>query len=291
MDRVDAVGRPDVTVDAGPAGVRLAWDEAGNGEEAYVVERRLPGGGWHQVARLPGDAAGFADRRFENGTEYRVRGEGGGRLGPWSRPVVAEATTPNVTTFGRGTITIVRGDEHIDLFAAAGDAWGFEDEVLFRGRTVTGDFDVAVRVARLDGDGLGRTAGLMIRASDDPGAANVFVKARPGDVRMTARRFADGQTAAVAGAAADAAERLAPAAADGRPARRLRERRRHHLDGGRASGGRPRPGTAPGRRGGGHDRAPPRLPQPRRRGRSVSPWRALPSSNLFPPWRICRRIR
>ena len=202
----ERLDRPTLAVDRGRTAVRLTWTDDSRGEDGYAVQRRLPGGRWVTIGRTPANATGFTDRAASGETaEYRVRAEGLGRLGRWSGGVEAEAPLESPRTLSRlGGAAAAYGDtltdEHIDLTSGGGDVWGFEDEAAFAHREVSGDFDLAVRVVRIDGDDPGRMAGLMARASADAGSRNVFLKVRPTDVRLTARRLDDGQAAAVGAA-------------------------------------------------------------------------------------------
>ena len=216
-----ALARPAVSAAAvGDTAIRVTWPDASEGEAGYVVQRRLllsglPVGNWATRATPAAESTTFVDRGLSAGAtyEYRVRAEGNGRLGAWSAATAATTeATPTYATDIVGTedsaqngeqltrpiggATALSPGRHYDVQAAGRDVFGFQDEFTFVSRPVTGDFDFAVRVAGLDGTDAGRMAGLMARASLGGGSRNVFVKMRPGDVRLTSRRIDDGQTSA-----------------------------------------------------------------------------------------------
>jgi titin len=182
--------------------VRVTWDDMAESEAGYRVQRRFAGGGWVDHAVLPADATAFVDRDLAAGRtyEYRVRAEGGGLLGDWYSSV--SIVTPLRARWQHAAVGGIsssasegRPGVHYDLTAGGREIDGTSDEFGFVYRQITGDFDCAVRVTKLDGPDQGRLAGLMLRSSLDPGAANVFVHMRPVDLRFTSRAAANAETA------------------------------------------------------------------------------------------------
>ncbi|MEL7237864.1 MAG: hypothetical protein AAGK78_03305, partial [Planctomycetota bacterium] len=133
--------------------------------------------------------------------DLRLRSEGGDTVGAWSEVVsveTAERQPLTQTELGNagGNVTVLSEGRHYDVRTGGRDIWDFEDEGTFVGQTVTGDFDFAVRLIDLAGGDDERMAGLMARSSLDASSANVFIKARPGDLRLTHRATDFGQTVA-----------------------------------------------------------------------------------------------
>jgi regulation of enolase protein 1 (concanavalin A-like superfamily) len=173
--------------------VHLTWD----GNSTILLQRRVDGGDWTDVARHDGtsqvDAAPFG-----SAVEYRIRYEAGAS-DMWRTITLQDAVDERIVgTIGNAdaTIDVVSDFRHFDVSVTGGDGWGFEDEVAFAGHSVRGDFDVAVRIT---GGGSGDwMAGLMVRSSDNASASNVFLKRREGDLRLTTRFTDFGQSAVVA---------------------------------------------------------------------------------------------
>ena len=182
--------------------VRLSWIEIAEGEVGYRVQRRIGGGQWIDHALLPAESSAFIDSNLAGGRdyEYRVRVEGGGLLGAWSAAVRVAMPSPALwqhTGVGgiNAGVTEVRPSAHYDASANGRDIGGTADEFGFIYRHVTGDFDYAVRVTRLDGSDPGRMAGLMARSSLDAEGPNAYVKLLESEVQLTSRGTTGGQTA------------------------------------------------------------------------------------------------
>jgi regulation of enolase protein 1 (concanavalin A-like superfamily)/fibronectin type 3 domain-containing protein len=186
------------TAAAAEAGV--AWGDGGETPESWRVQRRIGGGDWIDLGTLPGNVLTMTDPAGQGtSAEYRVRGETGNSIGAWSATLRAAEQTAGAMRIDlvggvSGSAEVVRDFEHIDVRVTGGDVWSFADEAVFVGRSVTGDFDVAVRVTGIDGNA---TGGLMARSSAEAGAANVFLKKRAQDVRVTTRASTDGLTSVV----------------------------------------------------------------------------------------------
>jgi regulation of enolase protein 1 (concanavalin A-like superfamily) len=129
----------------------------------------------------------------------------------------ASATVDNVAV-EEGSATWAHGD--IGSVAAAGDAWlegdravvagsgadiwGTSDAFHFAYRAVRGNFTITARVSRVDAVDAWTKAGLMIRASTQPGSAHASVFATPSadnGVAFQRRRLAGGASTHTAGPA------------------------------------------------------------------------------------------
>jgi hypothetical protein len=97
------------------------------------------------------------------------------------------------TVVGADLSGSVSQDQGRYVIAAGGrDIWGAADEFRFVARPLRGDGDVVARVDSLQGTHRWSKAGLMIRSSDDPGAAHAFVLVSQGRGLAFQRRPTDG---------------------------------------------------------------------------------------------------
>ncbi|MFQ5890992.1 MAG: hypothetical protein ACE5JR_13250 [Gemmatimonadota bacterium] len=62
--------------------------------DAYVLERRSPGGSVPEIRRV-GEAATFIAGLPEGTTQLRVRAVSGDAMGPWSEPLLIDVSYPS----------------------------------------------------------------------------------------------------------------------------------------------------------------------------------------------------
>jgi hypothetical protein len=77
-----------------------------------------------------------------------------------------------------GTTTMLSASD-FNTTATGSDIWGTQDTFHYTYSSVTGDFDVAVQIARLDSKNNWTHAGLMARETLDKGSRNITVEVNP----------------------------------------------------------------------------------------------------------------
>jgi regulation of enolase protein 1 (concanavalin A-like superfamily) len=103
----------------------------------------------------------------------------------WSSADVGRVGAPGDAQESSGVMT---------LLGAGADVWGTEDAFRYAYTTLAGDGSITARVAALDDVHPWTKAGLMVRASLDPGAAHGFVLVSAGKGLAFQRRPSDGGT-------------------------------------------------------------------------------------------------
>ena len=86
--------------------------------------------------------------------------------------------TPGVDPLEPGS-TVLCGPDEFDITAGGGDFWGSADRGHFLHRTVSGDFDVAVKVESLENKDTHTKAGLMARETMATGSRSIYVIVKP----------------------------------------------------------------------------------------------------------------
>ena len=177
--------------------------------------------GWATTAAQRTDAAGQVQRYLqlaERGGPVTVAAgvgnQSGGAVAFTASALLGEAgsavqltptdigavSTPSQTAYSAGTYT---------LSAATGDITSGPDAFQFSCQPLTGDGLIVARVASLTAAQTGAKAGLMIRESLSPTAANVLVAVTPGAGVVFQRKLADGQYRGVTRAGLGAPQWLA----------------------------------------------------------------------------------
>lgn len=189
--------------------VNLTWNDNSDNETGFQVERQVSGGSWTLLTTVSAGVTSFTDGAVAAGTtyDYRVRAINAG--GPSGYSNTATVTTPTLTVglssvdIGNpppGSTTEITPNVDYDLLAGGADIWGTADQFRFAYRSVTGDFDVRVRVAEIIGSNSGATGGIMARESLDPSARHAFMRVRADSFRFNYRDVFAGRSYGIAGA-------------------------------------------------------------------------------------------
>ena len=183
----------------------LSWTNV-PGETAYYVQRSPDGqGGWLNVGYNTPDVTTFSDLSVptDEGFYYRVVA-----LGPagFSQPSNVVTAAPRASGYSSadiastpdGRTTVVAADTAFDIAAGGRNISGTSDGFRFVYKSITGDFDVTVRLTGLTAVVSTTKAGLMARESLGSNSRNVFSHAvANGDLRYSRRLATAGDTAAV----------------------------------------------------------------------------------------------
>jgi fibronectin type 3 domain-containing protein len=189
--------------------VGLTWTDNSNNETGFQVERQVAGGTWALLTTVNAGVTSFVDGTVAAGTtyEYRVRAING--VGPSGYSNVVSITTPSnsvgLTSADIGnptpgsTVEITPNVDY-DLLAGGADIWGTADQFRFAYRSVTGNFDVRVRVAEIIGSDTGATGGIMARESLHASARHAFMRVRNDSFRFNYRDVFAGRSYGITGA-------------------------------------------------------------------------------------------
>ena len=103
----------------------------------------------------------------------------------WTSDDIGATGLAGSAALANGTLT---------LSGAGSDIWGTVDSFQFTSRSLTGDGSIVARVAAVDGAKPWTKAGVMIRASRDPGSAHAFMLVSVGRGSAFQRRVTAGGT-------------------------------------------------------------------------------------------------
>jgi len=99
---------------------------------------------------------------------------------PWLQEDIGAVGSAGDASYAGGVLT---------ASASGDDIWNAADAFHYVYESVTGDFDVSVRVTRLDNSDAWAKAGIMIRESDSPGSRQAIVCVTPGNGTAFQRRL------------------------------------------------------------------------------------------------------
>lgn len=173
--------------------LRLNWRDNATNETGFRILRKREGFNdtWFPA---PANATTYTDTGLEPGTTYTydvfALGEGANSTFVTASATTSPASTP-VAEFRSEDIgapaaagQTVLGTDMIALSGAGDDIWDARDEFRSYARDLTGDGEVVVRVDAIQNTHAWAKAGIMLRASADPGAANILLYVTP-DFRVT----------------------------------------------------------------------------------------------------------
>jgi fibronectin type 3 domain-containing protein len=157
---------------ASGSAIALTWQDNSDNEDTFVIQRRLPGGEWQELAVVAADGTGYADTATTAATtyEYRIAAENTVGRSRFNGPV--GATTPAASEFAShdigtnvlpGSTTVVTPNSAYDMTAGGVTLFGHADSFRFTSTLVTGDFDLTVHVADYDAAEGNSRVGLMAR--------------------------------------------------------------------------------------------------------------------------------
>ncbi|MDR3458482.1 MAG: hypothetical protein P4N60_13605 [Verrucomicrobiae bacterium] len=187
-----------LTATCSNAAVALTWSPA-NGADSYIIRRSTASGGSYAPVASAVTVTNYLDTGLVNGTTYYYVVAATNSYGLSSNSSEAGATawtwqTQDIGAVGiSGTATLSNG-----VFAATGagaDIQGTTDAFRFVYLPETGDGTIVARVVSMQNIDPWSKAGVMIRQSLDPGAANAFVALTPSNgVTWQYRSNAGGST-------------------------------------------------------------------------------------------------
>ncbi len=189
-----------LTATAGVEQVTLTWQEGGYATNFNVLRAPTSGGSYTKIATVVGPR--FVDTDLPGGTTnyYEVNaGNSAGQsansasvsatptanvLSPWVAQDVGAVNLPGLENFTNGAFTIYGSGADIQSTA---DAFRFVYVA-----TNSANFTVVARVVSLQNSNAWSKAGVMIRDSLSPGAANAFIALTPGNGVTWQSRSSDG---------------------------------------------------------------------------------------------------
>jgi regulation of enolase protein 1 (concanavalin A-like superfamily) len=184
--------------------VRVSWTDVATNETGYVVERRTGAGGYAVLATLAAGTTSYTDSAVASSTTYTYRVKATGTVGDSTYSTESTITTPAPSSYvstvigspmPAGSTTVVSNGVDYNVSAGGTDIWNSSDSFRFVSRSVTGDFDMAVRVNALTYVNDFTQAGLMARDGTAANARNFMVKYRArADARVTYRTTTGGAT-------------------------------------------------------------------------------------------------
>ncbi len=175
---------------ASNAVVSLSWNGSA-GADSYIVKRSTTGGSGYVTIASGVTATSYLDTGLVNGTTYyyvviatNIYGASLNSVEASAAPVAVVSVPPPWQTQDIGAVGVAGSSLYANgvftLSGAGADIQGYADAFRFDYMTVTGDCTIIARVASVQNiDGWSK-AGVMIRASLDPGAANGFIAVTPG---------------------------------------------------------------------------------------------------------------
>ncbi len=179
-----------VNLVASPAGgaVQLSWDTA-IGAASYIVKRSTTSVSGYTNIATGVTATSYLDSGVVGGTTYYYVVAATNNFGVSSDSAEASATPlgpvpPPWQTQDIGAVGIagsaLYGNGVFSVTGAGGDIQGTADAFRFAYVTTSGDCTIIARVASVENIDPWSKAGVMIRASLDPGATNAFIAVTPG---------------------------------------------------------------------------------------------------------------
>ena len=182
---------PPVNLVAAPAGgaVQLSWDTA-VGAASYIVKRSTTSGSDYTNLATGVTATSYLDSGVVSGTAYYYVVAATNNFGVSSDSAEASATPlgpvpPPWQTQDIGAVGIagsaLYGNGVFSVTGAGGDIQGTADAFRFTYVTASGDCTIIARVVSVQNIDPWSKAGVMIRASLDPGATNAFIAVTPGN--------------------------------------------------------------------------------------------------------------
>ncbi|HKW29789.1 MAG TPA: hypothetical protein VJT54_10665, partial [Verrucomicrobiae bacterium] len=174
---------------ASNAVVSLSWNGSA-GADSYIVKRSTTSGSGYVTLASGVAATSYLDSGVVGGTTYYYVVAAANNSGVSSDSAEASATPlgpvpPPWQTQDIGAVGVAGSSFYANgVFTVSGagaDIQGFADAFQFDYMTMTGDCTIIARVASVQNIDPWSKAGVMIRASLDPGATNAFIAVTPGN--------------------------------------------------------------------------------------------------------------
>ena len=169
--------------------MQLSWETA-VGAASYIVKRSTTSGSGYTNIATGVTATSYLDSGVVSGTTYYYVVAATNNFGVSPDSAEASATPlgpvpPPWQTQDIGAVGIagsaLYGNGVFSVTGAGGDIQGTADAFRFTYMTVSGDCTIIARVVSVQNIDPWSKAGVMIRASLDPGATNAFIAVTPGN--------------------------------------------------------------------------------------------------------------
>lgn len=171
--------------------IHLTWTDNANNESGTQVERSTDGATFTLIASPGTNTTSYFDTGLSANNTYYYRVRAFNTAGSSAYSNITQVTTqdppPSDQLVGEdigdvavpGSVSTANG---VTTIAAAGDdIWDQADSFYFYNRAVTGNFELHARITSLGDTDPWAKAGVMIRATLDPGAPNVFAMLTAGN--------------------------------------------------------------------------------------------------------------
>lgn len=167
--------------------VRLTWADNSSDETSFVVRRSTDGTNYTDALSVGANVTAATDTGRTAGTRYYYL-VGAVRPGTTEPALSNQATvvTPDsawtsadIGAVGASGRVDAQSNGTIAVTGSGEDIWGTQDAFHFYSTALAGDGEISVRVTALDRTQSWAKAGVMMRASADPGAPYVFIFVNP----------------------------------------------------------------------------------------------------------------
>ncbi len=194
---------------AGNSVINLTWIDNNTDETGFRIERRTGGSGaWASIGTAAANATTFAATGLLEGTSYSFRVIAltpSGDSAPSNESSAVTSSQFTSSDIGNplpaGSTQTITNSLDYNLITGGADIWGTADSFRFAYKTITGDFDVSVRVTGTGNTHPTAQAGLMARASITSSSANVIMRTDSSNrFRFGYRTTTGGTTTAVGSA-------------------------------------------------------------------------------------------
>lgn len=161
--------------------IELTWTDNANNETAFEIHSGA------LIARVGANSTRYLVTGLKPETSYTFVVVAINNAGVSQLTVASASTRPAPTNdwessdiglVGVAGKTVQNGDK-FTVTGSGDDIWGTQDAFHFHSRSLTGDGEIHARVTALDNTNGWAKAGVMIRASADPGAPYVFIYVNP----------------------------------------------------------------------------------------------------------------
>jgi regulation of enolase protein 1 (concanavalin A-like superfamily) len=170
--------------------INLTWTDNSNNENGFEIVRSTDNRTFSHVAGPGANVTSYVDTGLAAATTYYYYVRALNSAGASPATVTVSATTQassappatwqsiDVGNVGAAGSTSVSGTG-VTIRGSGEDIWGTQDAFHFHSRPLTGDGEISVQVLALDNTDTWAKAGVMLRASNEPGSPYVFIYVNP----------------------------------------------------------------------------------------------------------------